>query len=89
MPLPKGERFPEHYRGEDYELAPSCLNNPSPLCVEDMPMGKPHQRQKIRSRKILPLSYEGENIKRIAQSLKVSQHTVQQVLKERYEDQDS
>ncbi len=86
MDLPREERVPEHYRGKGYELTPSCLNYLFPRCVEDMPMGRQRQRQEIRNRKILPLSYQGEDIKRIAQRLKVSQRMVQQALKERYED---
>jgi transposase-like protein len=83
MDLPREDLLPEYYRDEGCELAPSCLDCPFPCCVEDMPRGRQHRRKEIRNREILRLFYtQGEDIKQIAQRLRVSKRTVQRALKE-------
>jgi transposase-like protein len=83
MDLPREDLLPEYYRDEGCELAPSCLDCPFPCCVEDMPRGRQHRRKEIRNREILQLFYiQGEDIKQIAQRLRVSKRTVQRALKE-------
>ena len=83
MDLPREDLLPEHYRDEGCELAPSCLNCPFPRCVEDMPRGRQFRKKEIRNNEILRLFYtQGEEIKQIAQKLRVSKRTVQRALKE-------
>ncbi len=49
-----------HYRDEGCKLAPSCLDCPFPVCVEDRWRGEANEAKKIRDKEIVRLHTIGK-----------------------------
>jgi hypothetical protein len=63
------------------ELFPSCLNCPLPHCVEERPHGKQKLRLAARSHRIAQLKRRGKDTAEIARLCRISQRSVQRILK--------
>jgi hypothetical protein len=71
-----------HYRDEGCDLADSCLNCPFSRCIYDQSGGKQRWLKRLRDREIVRLaSSEGKGVKELATMFRLSQRTVQRVLK--------
>jgi AraC-like DNA-binding protein len=74
---------PEYSNWKDggCELFPSCLNCPLPHCVEEKPRGKQKLRLEARDNLIAHLRSRGKETAEIARLYRISQRTVQRILK--------
>lgn len=78
-----------HYRDEGCEMATRQLGQPSqcarcpfPECLYEEPAGRQKWLKKLRNHEILTqFSREGKTVKELAYSFRISQRTVQRVLK--------
>ena len=71
-----------HYRDEGCDLAGSCLNCPLPRCIYDQSGGKQRWLKRLRDKEIIRLAGSGgKGVKELATMFRLSQRTVQRVLK--------
>ena len=72
-----------HYQDNGCEFADSCLDCPFPECLYAQPGGKQRWLKKLRDREMVRLaSTGGRGVKELATMFRLSQRTVQRVLKE-------
>jgi len=73
------------YHDAGCEFASSCLNCPLPLCVYDEPGGRQRLLKRQRGQDMARMyTTEGKGIKELAEIFRVSQRTVQRVLKKAF-----
>ncbi len=70
------------YRDEGCELSGSCLHCRLPHCVYDLPRGKRRLLKSMRDKKITGLFRQGKTTRELAAMFKVTQRTIQRVVRE-------
>ncbi len=75
--------LPEHtrYRDEGCSVYPSCLECPSPRCLEEAPRGKQKALTALRAGEMARRREAGRGTDEIARELGVSRRTVQRALR--------
>ena len=71
------------YKDTGCEFAPSCLNCPFPICLEEVDGGKNEIRRHYKRQEIVTLVDSGKSAKQVALELGIHRRTVERALAKR------